>query len=59
MIQLGTYPFKVVLVHWLWEMTHIREVVGLNPGAIYWMYLTFCHIVLLYKLYRMFEKTKR
>ena len=22
---------------WLWVMTHVREVVGSNPSAIYWM----------------------
>ena len=25
------------LVQWLWDMTHIQEVVGSNPGAVYWM----------------------
>ena len=25
------------LVKWLWEMTHVREVMGLNPSAIYRM----------------------
>ena len=25
------------LVYWLWVMTHVREVVGLNAGAVYWM----------------------
>ena len=25
------------LVKWLWVMTHVQEVVGLNPSAIHWM----------------------
>ena len=35
-----------------------REVVGLNPGAIYWMELIFFNINLLQKLYCLFEKTQ-
>ena len=35
------------LVLWLWGMTHIREVVGLNLGIVYWMNMTFFHIYLL------------
>jgi len=26
-------------------MTHFQEVVGLNPGAIYWMDMTFCTLI--------------
>ena len=33
------------LVKWLWVSTHVRKVVGSNPGAIYWM--AFFHIDLL------------
>ena len=29
------------LVQWLWEDTHIPKVVGSNPGAVYWMDMTF------------------
>ena len=25
------------LVSWLWEMTRVQEVVGLNTDAVYWM----------------------
>ena len=32
------------LVLWLWEMTHVREVVRSNPGAVHWMDMTFFHI---------------
>ena len=32
------------LVWWLWDTTHVREVVGLNTGAIYWMVMTFFQI---------------
>ena len=38
---------KGALVLWLWEMTLDREVVGLNPGAVYWIESTFFHINLL------------
>ena len=31
------------LVWWLWEETHVRKVVGLNPGTVYWMNI-FTHI---------------
>ena len=31
---------------------------GSNPGALYWMDLTFFHIYWLYKLYCLFEKTE-
>ena len=34
-------------VKWLWETTHVREVVVLNPGAIYWIDMTFFQIDLL------------
>ena len=43
----------------LWETTHVLEVVGLNPGTVYWMDMTFFHIDLLLKLYCLFEKTKK
>ena len=39
-------------------MTHVWEVVGLNPDTIYWMDMTFLYIDLLWKLYLLFEKTK-
>ena len=26
-----------LLVYWLLKTTHIQEVMGSNPGAIYWM----------------------
>ena len=29
------------LVQWLWEETHFPKVVGSNPGARYWMDMTF------------------
>ena len=35
------------LVLWFWEETHVAKVVGSNPGAIYWMDMTFFHIDLL------------
>ena len=37
----------------------VWKVVGSNPGAIYWMDITFYHIDLLWKLYCLFEKTKK
>ena len=40
---MGGSPGLVVI----WEETHILKVVGLNPGAIYWMDMTFFHIDLL------------
>ena len=40
------------LIQWLWVMTHVREVVGSNPGIVYWMDIwTFFHFDLLYKLF--------
>ena len=44
------------MVYWLWETTHVREVVDSNPGNIYLMDTTFFHIDLWYKLYCLFEK---
>ena len=40
------------LVLWLWQMTHIREVVGSNPGGVFWMDIF--HI----DLFCSFEKTE-
>ena len=40
------------LIWWLWETTHVQEVVGSNPGAVYWMDMTF------FTLYCLFEKTE-
>ena len=37
----------------------VWKVVGSSPGAIYWMDITFYHIDLLWKLYCLFEKTKK
>ena len=34
-------------VKWLWEMTHVREVVGSNPGVVYWMDMKFFHKAML------------
>ena len=40
-------------------MTNYQEVVGSNPGTIYWMEIDIFHIDLLYKLYCcLFEKTE-
>ena len=33
------------LVLWLWEPTHIREVVGSNPSAVYGMEMTFFTLI--------------
>ena len=33
------------LVQWLWEEAHIPKVVGLNPGAVYWMEMTFFTLI--------------
>ena len=33
------------LVQWLWEKTHVLKVVGSNPGAIYWMDMTFFTLI--------------
>ena len=30
-----------------WEETHVPKVAYLNPGAVYWMDLTFLHIDLM------------
>ena len=30
-------PFNHSQRCWLWATTHVRKVVGSNPGAIYWM----------------------
>ena len=46
------------MFQWLWEETHVLKAVGLNPGAVYWMDMTFFHIDLLQKLYCVFEKTE-
>ena len=35
------------LVYWLWETTHVQEVVGSNPGTVDWMDMTFIHIDIL------------
>ena len=35
------------LVKWLWKETHVPKVMGSNPGAVYWMDMTFFHIDLL------------
>ena len=51
--QIKFYTLKAsywagTLVKWLWEMMiHVREVVGSNTGAVYWMDMTFFHIDLL------------
>ena len=34
------------LVEWLWEETHVQEVVGSNPGIGHWMDI-FSHIMML------------
>ena len=47
------------LVQWLWEMTHAREVMGSNPGAVYWMDLTFFHIDLLLKIMLFVRKDQK
>ena len=39
---------------WLWEETHVPKVVGLNPGAIYWMDI-FSHIFVV-KIVMMFDE---
>ena len=36
------------LVLWLWVITHVREIMGLNPGAVYWMDIF--HIDLLWNI---------
>ena len=41
----------------LWETTHVRKVVGLNPGAVYWMDESFSHLFIV-KLYCLFVKTE-
>ena len=35
------------LVQWLWETTQVREVVGSNPGTVYWKDMKNFHIDLL------------
>ena len=37
-------PYRA-LVKWLWETTHVQEVVGSNPSAIYWMDITFFTLI--------------
>ena len=32
------------LVQWLWEETHVPNVVGSNPGIVYWMDIFFTFI---------------
>ena len=40
--QTNNYHLRVeALVLWLWELTHCREDMGSNPGAIYWMDMIF------------------
>ena len=39
-------------------MTRVREVVGSNPGTVYWMDMTFSQIDLLLKLYFLFKSPK-
>ena len=52
----GLRPFRIeflqhlsgwegALVKWLWETIHVWEVVGLNPGAIFWMDMTFFTLI--------------
>ena len=33
----------VALVQWLWEETHVPQVMGLNPSIVYWMEI-FSHL---------------
>ena len=41
-IHFSRKPYeKEALVWWLWETTHVQEVVGSNPGTVYWMVMTF------------------
>ena len=47
---LKTYPQlydikNVCLVLWLWETTHIQEVVGSKPGSVYWLDMTFFTLI--------------
>ena len=44
---------------WLWEITHVRGVVGSNPSAIYWMYLTFFSNLFGVKIEKTENKRKR
>ena len=37
----------------------VLEILGLNPGTIYWMDMTFFHIDSLYKLNCLFEKDRK
>ena len=46
----------VALIEWFWKEIHILKIVGSNPSGFNgW---TFFHLHLLYKLSRLFEKTK-
>ena len=39
--------FGGALVLWLWETTHVQEVMSSNPGTVFWMDMTLFHIDLL------------
>ena len=44
-ITLLNYPRAGALVYWLWETTHVQEFVGSNPGAVYWVGMTFFTLI--------------
>ena len=39
-------------------MTHVQEVVGSNPGTIYWMEMTFFSLICCINCIVLFEKTE-
>ena len=41
----GIVGWAGALVQWLWEMTQDLEVVGSNPGTVYWMEMTFFALI--------------
>ena len=45
--QRAKVRIRSYLVQWLWEMTRVREVMGLNPCTVNWMDMTFFHIAFL------------
>ena len=41
----GKNVWAGALVLWLWETTCVQEVVGSNPGALYWIDMTFFTLI--------------
>ena len=56
-IMIGLKTLTSQLGTWLRDTTNVQEVVGLNPGTVYWMTWHFSHWFVV-KIVVMFEKTE-